>query len=119
MDHQASKELESSAVEASIAISKTSVIEALQKVHDPEIPVNIYALGLIYDIVLNESIGGVIITMTFTSPSCPAADMILEDVYREVQAVNGVKEVEVNITFSPPYSPDMMSEAAKLELGFM
>jgi FeS assembly SUF system protein len=100
-------------------LNEQDVITALKQVHDPEIPVNIYDLGLIYDIQLQPENGQVDITMTFTSPSCPAADIILEELHKHLRAVEGVTEVNVTITFSPPYTTDLMSESAKLELGFI
>ena len=93
------------------------IVEALQTVHDPEIPVNIYELGLVYEIRINE--GKVDIVMTLTAPACPAAGDIIFDVQSKLEAIEGVTDVHVQLTFDPPWSKDMMSEEAKLELGFL
>lgn len=93
------------------------VIEALRTVYDPEIPVNIYELGLIYDVNVEPS-GVVHVTMTLTSPACPAAGMIPIEVEEKIRAINGVTDVDVNIVWEPPWTPERMSEAARLELGF-
>jgi FeS assembly SUF system protein len=93
------------------------VVAALHTVHDPEIPVNIYELGLVYEIRINE--GKVDIVMTLTAPACPAAGDIIFDVQSKIEAIEGVKDVHVQLTFDPPWSRDMMSEEAKLELGFL
>ena len=94
------------------------IIEVLKTVYDPEIPVNIYDLGLIYKIDL-EMEGKVDIDMTFTAPSCPAADFLVEDIRQKVGSVKGIETVNVNLVFEPEWSKDMMSEEAKLELGFL
>lgn len=94
------------------------VVEALKTVYDPEIPVDIYELGLIYEINIYP-VNNVYILMTLTSPNCPAAETIPQDVEFALKEINEVNEVNVEITFDPPYSQDMMSEAAKLELGFL
>ena len=94
------------------------IIEVLKTVFDPEIPVNIYDLGLIYKIDLDME-GHVDIDMTFTAPSCPAADFIIEDVKQKLEAITGIEKVEVNLVFEPEWDKDMMSEEAKMELGFM
>lgn len=94
-----------------------SVIEALQQVYDPEIPVNIYELGLIYDIDLRES-GDVNIKMTLTSPACPVAGSLPGEVESRVRSVPGVGDVVVELVWDPAWNPNMMSEAARLELGF-
>lgn len=96
---------------------ETAIVEALQQVYDPEIPVNIYELGLIYDVDLRDS-GDVYIKMTLTSPACPVAGSLPGDVENRVRSVAGVGEVEVELVWDPAWNPDMMSEAAKLELGF-
>lgn len=93
------------------------IVEVLKTVYDPEIPVNIYDLGLIYKIDLADD-GTLDIDMTFTAPSCPAADFILEDVRTKVEAVTGVKSAVVNMVFEPEWNKDMMTEEAKVELGF-
>jgi FeS assembly SUF system protein len=87
-------------------------------VYDPEIPVDIYELGLIYEINIYP-VNNVYILMTLTSPACPSAEEIPGEVERNIKAIEGVNDVTVEITFDPPYSQDMMSEAAKLELGFL
>lgn len=93
------------------------VIEALHTVYDPEIPVDIYELGLIYDVEVHKD-GMVHIRMTLTSPACPAAGQIPVEVEEKVRAINGVTDVLVEIVWDPPWTPERMSEAAKLELGF-
>lgn len=93
------------------------IIEVLKTVYDPEIPVNIYDLGLIYKIDLHED-GALDIDMTFTAPTCPAADFILEDVRTKVEAVCGVTSATVNMVFEPEWDKSMMSEEARIELGF-
>ena len=90
----------------------------LKMVFDPEIPVNIYDLGLIYNVDLADD-GVLNIDMTLTAPNCPAVDFIVEDVKMKTGSVEGVKKVNVNIVFDPPWDKDMMSEEAKLELGFL
>lgn len=97
---------------------RDQVIAALKTVYDPEIPVDIYELGLIYEISVYP-INNVFIQMTLTSPSCPSAETIPAEVEQKVKEIPGVSSVKVELTFDPPYSQDMMSEAAKLELGFM
>mgnify|MGYP001075687230 FL=1 len=101
-----------------IELKEEQVIEAIKQVHDPEIPVNIYELGLIYEINIYP-VNNVHILMTLTSPSCPAAELIPGQVESSVRAIEGVNDVQVELTFDPPYSTDRMSEAAKLELGFL
>jgi len=94
------------------------IVEALKNVFDPEIPVNVYDLGLIYEIEVNED-GGAIITMTLTAPNCPIADVLLSDVEEQVGMVPGIKNVDINLVFDPPWDKSMLSEEAKLELGLM
>ena len=94
------------------------IIEVLKTVFDPEIPVNVYDLGLIYRIEVEEN-GIVQIDMTLTAPNCPAADFIMEDVRQKVESVDGVNTANVNLVFEPEWDKDMMSEEAKLELGFL
>jgi FeS assembly SUF system protein len=96
---------------------RDKIEEALQTVHDPEIPVNIWELGLVYELKINE--GKVWVTMTLTAPACPVAGEIIREVQQKVEAIEGVKEVHVMLTFDPPWTRDMMSEEARLELGFM
>ena len=95
---------------------KNNIVEALQTVYDPEIPVSIYELGLIYDIKISDDYD-IDITMTLTTPHCPEAQTIPEKVADTVLLVNGVKDVKVKITWEPPWTQDKMTEAAKLELG--
>lgn len=97
---------------------REKVIDAIKTVYDPEIPVDIYELGLIYEITIYP-VNNVHILMTLTSPSCPSAEVIPSEVKQRVEDIEGVNEVNVEITWDPPYSQDMMSEAAKLELGFL
>ena len=94
------------------------IVEVLKTVYDPEIPVDIYNLGLIYRIELQED-GLLDVDMTLTAPNCPAADFIVEDVRLKLDGVEGVKEARVNLVFEPEWDKDMMSEEAKLELGFL
>ena len=93
-------------------------MEAIKSVYDPEIPVDIYELGLIYEINVYP-INNVSVLMTLTSPSCPSAEAIPGEVEQKINAIEGINDVKVEITFDPTYSQDMMSEAAKLELGFL
>ena len=94
------------------------VIEALKSIFEPEIPVNIYDLGLVYRIEVNES-GEVYIDMTLTSPNCPAAQSLPEEVIHKVGELQGVSRVVFNLVWDPPWDPDKMSEAAKLELNML
>lgn len=94
------------------------IVEVLKTVYDPEIPVDIYNLGLIYRIEVHED-ASLEVDMTLTAPNCPAADFIMEDVRLKLEGVSGVKEVKVNLVFEPEWDKDMMSEEAKIELGFM
>lgn len=98
-------------------IQEDQIIAAIKQVYDPEIPVDVYELGLIYEINILP-LNNVEIVMTLTSPNCPAADSIPSEVEAAVRAVEGVNEATVTLTFDPPYDTDRMSEAAKLELGF-
>ena len=93
------------------------IVDVLKTVYDPEIPVNIYDLGLIYRVEVNDE-GIVDIDMTFTAPSCPAADFILEDVRRKIDTIEGVKSANVNLVFEPEWDKSMMTEEARVELGF-
>ena len=92
------------------------IVDVLKTVYDPEIPVNIYDLGLIYKIDVDEE-GNVDIDMTFTAPACPAADFILEDVRQKVDTLEGVKSANVNLVFEPAWDQSMLSDEARLELG--
>ena len=95
------------------------VIDVLKTVYDPEIPVNIYDLGLIYRIELENDNTALRVDMTLTAPNCPAADFILEDVRQKLEAIQGLEHVDVNLVFEPEWTKDMMSEEAKVEMGFM
>ena len=94
------------------------IVRMLKTVFDPEIPVNIYDLGLIYRIEPQED-NSVDIDMTLTAPNCPAVDFIVEDVRMKVESIPGISEARINSVFDPPWDNDMMSEEAKLELGFL
>ena len=93
------------------------IVEVLKTVYDPEIPVDIYNLGLIYRIDLHDGI--LELDMTLTAPNCPAADFIVEDVRTKLDGITGIKDAKVNLVFEPEWDKDMMTEEAKLELGFM
>ena len=95
---------------------KQGVIDVLKTVYDPEIPVDIYELGLIYEVAAEES-GDVKIVMTLTSPMCPVAETLPPEVEAKARTVEGVSDVALDLVWEPPWSPEMMSEAAKLELG--
>ena len=97
---------------------KEKIVRSIKTVYDPEIPVDVYELGLIYEIKILDD-NNVHVLMTLTSPSCPAAESIPSDVKNRVEMIKEINEVEVEITFDPPYTTDLMSEEAKLELGFM
>ncbi len=94
------------------------IVEVLKTVYDPEIPVDIYNLGLVYRIDLHDD-ATLDVDMTLTAPNCPAADFIAEDVRLKLNGIEGVKETRVNLVFEPEWDKDMMSEEAKLELGFL
>jgi len=98
--------------------TEENIVKVLKTVFDPEIPVNIYDLGLIYRIELGED-GHLDIDMTLTAPSCPAVDFIVEDVRMKTEGLLGVTSVDVNIVYDPPWDKSMMSEEAQLELGFL
>ena len=95
------------------------VVELLKTVFDPEIPVNVYDLGLIYRIELSDDLTQLDVDMTMTAPSCPMADFIIEDVRQKLESIEGLKTVNVNLVFEPEWDKDMMSEEAKLELGML
>lgn len=97
---------------------ETRVVEMLRTVFDPEIPVDIYSLGLIYNIDVTDG-GDVNVDMTLTAPNCPAADFIVEDARLKLESIEGVENVNIDIVFEPEWTKDMMSEEAKLELGFL
>lgn len=94
------------------------IVEVLKTVYDPEIPVDIYNLGLIYRIDLHDD-GILELDMTLTAPNCPAADFIVEDVRTKLDGITSIKDAKVNLVFEPEWDKDMMTEEAKLELGFM
>jgi len=94
------------------------IIEVLQTIYDPELPVNIYELGLIYKVEVNED-GNAFVLMTLTAPSCPVAQTLPVEVDDKVRALEGVHDVIVIVTWDPPWDKSMMSEAAQLELGFL
>ena len=98
--------------------TEEAIVAMLKTVYDPEIPVNVYDLGLIYKINVDEE-KNVSIDMTSTAPNCPASVFLLEDVRMKIGSIDGVKNVEVNLVFEPEWDKDMMSEEAKLELGFL
>lgn len=95
-----------------------NIVRTLKTIFDPEIPVDIYELGLIYDVFVNENYD-VKILMTLTSPNCPVAETLPMEVKEKVSSINMVKDVEIELTFDPPWDKDMMSEEAKLELGML
>lgn len=97
---------------------RDKVVEALKTIYDPEIPVDIYELGLIYEINIFP-VNNVYVVMTLTSPSCPVAESLPVEVEQKLKSIEGINEAKVELTFDPPFTQDMMSEAAKLELGFM
>ena len=101
---------------ATVAEIKQGVVEVLRTIYDPEIPVDIYELGLVYDMNVEES-GAVSIRMTLTSPMCPVAESLPPEVEEKVRAVAGVSDVKIDLVWEPPWSPSLMSEAARLELG--
>ncbi|WP_300666049.1 SUF system Fe-S cluster assembly protein [Fluviicola sp.] len=94
------------------------IVEILKTIFDPEIPVDIYELGLIYEVRISKE-GVVEIDMTLTSPNCPVAESLPKDVKEKVESIEEVSEAHINIVFDPPWDKDMMSEEAKLELGFL
>lgn len=94
------------------------IVEILHTIYDPEIPVDIYELGLVYDVFINEN-RDVRILMTLTSPNCPVAEVLPMEVQEKVKTIDEINEVEVELTFDPPWGQEMMSEEAKLELGFL
>ena len=94
------------------------IVKVLKTIYDPEIPVDIYELGLIYDVLVNEEYE-VKILMTLTSPNCPVAETLPVEVEEKVKSIDILKDVEVEITFDPPWTQDLMSEEAKLELGML
>lgn len=110
--------MEASNIETGQTSLRDKVVMAIKQIYDPEIPVDVYDLGLIYEITVYP-VNNVYVLMTLTSPNCPSAEYIPSEVKDKIQQIQGVNNVEVEVTFDPPYSQDMMSEAAKLELGFL
>ena len=94
------------------------IVKVLKTIFDPEIPVDIYELGLIYDVFVNEDFDAKVL-MTLTSPNCPVAESLPAEVEEKVKSIKGINQVEVEMTFDPPWTKDLMSEEAKLELGFL
>ena len=94
------------------------IVRVLKTIYDPEIPVDIYELGLIYDVFVNED-HDVKILMTLTSPNCPVAESLPQEIQEKVKSLDAVNDVEMELTFDPPWSQDLMSEEAKLELGML
>ncbi len=105
-------------MEKSLEELETDVLDIIRTCYDPEIPVNIYELGLIYEINVNEN-RDVHVVMTLTSPTCPVAETLPPDVEEKISSVEGVKSAKVELTFDPSWDQSMMSEEAKLELGFL
>jgi FeS assembly SUF system protein len=97
---------------------ETKAVEMLKTVFDPEIPVNVYDLGLIYKIDVKDNMD-IYVDMTLTAPNCPAADFIIEDIHQKLESIHGVGQVYVELVFEPEWTKDMMSEEAKLDLGYM
>jgi FeS assembly SUF system protein len=100
------------------SVLRDNIEAALRTVFDPEIPVNIFDLGLVYEIRVDDG-GKIKITMTLTAPACPVAGEIVQDVQTKIEALEGVSDCHVNLTFDPPWTKEMMTEEAKLELGFL
>ena len=98
--------------------TEEKIVAMLKTVYDSEIPVNVYDLGLIYKIDVSDN-GEAVLDMTLTAPNCPAADFIMEDIRQKVESVEGVTSATINLVFEPEWDKDMMSEEAKLELGFL
>ena len=105
-------------MEQEIMLLENKVIEVLKTIYDPEIPVDVFELGLIYEVRIDED-RNVEIEMTLTSPNCPVAESMPKEVEDKVASIDGVTTAKVNIVFDPPWDKDMMSEEAKLELGFL
>ncbi len=97
---------------------EANILKELKDIFDPEIPVNIYDLGLIYEIDVEDD-GATTVTMTLTAPNCPMADQLVQEVHDRISKINGVTHMKVNLTFDPPWDKSMMSEEAMLELGFL
>ncbi len=101
-----------------LRLYEQAVVNVLKTIHDPEVPVNIYDLGLIYEIIVNKDFT-IKIIMTLTAPNCPVAESLPEEVKTKVSAIDGIKSAEVEIVFDPPWDKEMMSEEAQLDLGFL
>ena len=99
-------------------VTKDDVISVLKKCYDPEIPINIYDLGLVYNIDIKETESVVGVRMTLTAPGCPAAGYLLQDMQREIESLPGVKDALVEVIWDPPWTPEMMSETAKKQFGW-
>src|SRR6056297_1166036 len=99
--------------EKTILDIETEIVRVLKNIYDPEIPVNIYDLGLIYEIDVNDDRSAKV-TMTLTAPNCPVADSLIEDVHRQVNDIEGINKAEINLTFDPPWDQSMLSDEAKL-----
>ncbi len=99
-------------------VLEDAIIQQLKMIYDPEIPVDIYNLGLIYDIIIDDD-NNVTVLMTLTAPNCPVAESLPQEVKTRIEAVSGVKTVEIKMTFDPPWSKDLLSDEAKLMLGMM
>ncbi len=102
----------------SIKIQENEVNDVLKTVYDPEIPVDIFNLGLIYDVSIDD-FNNVKVLMTLTSPGCPVAGSLVEEVKNKIKNIPGVNSADVELVWDPPWSPDLMSDAAKLQLGYM
>lgn len=98
--------------------TEEKIVSMLKMVYDPEIPVDIYSLGLVYKIDLDDD-GNLVIDMTMTAPNCPMADFIVDDAQYKLESIEGVKSVTINVVFEPEWNKDMMTEEAKLELGLL
>ena len=98
--------------------TEIEIVKVLKTIYDPEIPVNIYDLGLIYEIFVQDE-GKVSVDMTLTAPGCPMADQIMAEVDAKLKMIDGVEELDLKLTFDPPWTKQMMSEEARLELGFL
>ena len=116
MDPEQQPEGQISTIEQGII--QAQAVEAVRTCYDPEIPVNIYELGLVYDILVDD-LGKVLVRMTLTSPHCPAAQSMPKEIETKIKAIPGVRDVRVEVVWTPAWNQTMMSEAAKLELGFM
>ena len=99
-------------------VNKDEVITVLKKCYDPEIPINIYDLGLVYNIDIAEAEGKIGVRMTLTAPGCPASGYLSSDVKRKLESLPGVREAKVDIVWDPPWTPEMMSETAKKQFGW-